>query len=174
MKNLFLILIGLLTFNGFSQDYLLADENSDKSMIADFIQKAITEKKLNKNPVIVVNERVLKDDELDELNFYKSDIIELELVAMDNPQMVEIYGKQALNGILLIEIKPIQEKASKSISDSKVLYLLDEKPVSKTELETISPNDIESITVIKNKDEIAKYTSDEYDGIIIINMKKSE
>ena len=91
MKNLFLIIFGLLTFSGFSQDYLLADENSDKTMIADFIKKSIAEKKLKKNPVIVVNERVLKDNELDKLNFYKSDILELSLIAMGDPKMVDFY-----------------------------------------------------------------------------------
>ena len=106
MRKLLLIIFGFLTFNGFSQDYLLADENSDKTMIADFIEKSIAEKKLKKNPVIVVNERVLKDNELDKLNFYKSDILEFSLMEMDNPQMVDIYGKQSLNGVLLIETKP--------------------------------------------------------------------
>lgn len=45
MRNLFLIIFGFLTFNGFAQQYLLADENSDKNMIANFIEKSIAEKK---------------------------------------------------------------------------------------------------------------------------------
>jgi len=174
MKNLFLIIFGLLTFSGFSQDYLLADENSDKTMIADFIEKSIAEKKLKKNPIIVVNERVLKENELDKLNFYKSDILEFSLVAMDNPQMVDIYGEQSLNGVLLIETKPFQERAVKSISDSKVLFLLNDKPITQAELEKINPDTIESVEVIKDKKEIAKYTTDEYDGIVIIKLKKTE
>ena len=174
MKNLFLIIFGLLTFSGFSQDYLLADENSDKTMIADFIEKSIAEKKLKKNPVIVVNERVLKDNHLDKLNFYKSDILEFSLVAMDNPQMVDIYGEQSLNGVLLIETKPFQEKAAKSISDSKVLFLINDKPITQAELEKINPDTIESVDVIKDKKEIAKYTTDEYDGVVIIKLKKTE
>ena len=174
MRNLILIVFGLLTFNGFSQDYLLADEKADKSMIADFIQKSIVEKKFKKNPVIVVNERVLKDDELDNLNFYKSDILEISIIAMDNPQMAEIYGKQSLNGVLLIETKPFQEKAVKTISDSKVLFLLNDKPINQAELEKINPDKIESVDVIKDKKEIAKYTTDEYDGVVIIKLKKTE
>lgn len=174
MRNLFLILFGFLTFNGFAQDYLLADENSDKNMIADFIEKSIAEKKLKKNPVIVVNERVLKDGELDKLNFYKSDIIEFNIIAMDNPQMEGIYGKQSLNGVLLIETKPFQERASKSISDSKVFILLNEKPITEAELEKINPNEVESVNVVKDKNEISKYTSDKVDGVLIITMKKPE
>lgn len=174
MRNLFLILFGFLTFTGFAQDYLLADENSDKNMIADFIEKSIAEKKLKKNPVIVVNERVLKDGELDKLNFYKSDIIEFNIIAMDNPQMEGIYGKQSLNGVLLIETKPFQERAAKSISDSKVLILLNEKPITEAELEKINPNEVESVNVVKDKNEISKYTSDKVDGVLIITMKKPE
>jgi hypothetical protein len=174
MRNLFLIIFGLLTFSGFSQDYLLADENSDKTMIADFIEKSIAEKKLKKNPVIVVNERVLKDNELDKLNFYKSDILEFSLVAMDNSQMVDIYGEQSLNGVLLIETKPFQEKSAKSISDSKVLFLLNGKQINQEDLEKINPDKIESVEVIKDKEEIAKYTTDNYDGVVKINLKTKE
>tara|TARA_B110000902_G_C14164901_1_gene534581 strand:- start:553 stop:1077 length:525 start_codon:yes stop_codon:yes gene_type:complete len=174
MKNLFLITFGLLTLNVFSQDYLLADKNSDKTMIADFIKKSIAEKKLKENPVIVVNERVLKGDELDKLNFYKSDIIEFSLVAMDNPQMIDIYGKQSLNGVMLIETKQFQERTAKTFSDSKVLYLLNNKSITRAELEKINPDKIKSVDVIKNEKEIIKYTSEKVDGVVIIKLKKSE
>ena len=143
-------------------------------MIADFIEKSIAEKKLKKNPVIVVNERVLKDDQLDKFNFYKSDILEFSLIAMDNAQMTEIYGEQSLNGVLLIETKPFQERAAKSISDSKVLILLNGKQITEIELEMINPDDVESVDVIKDKEEMAKFTSDHYDGILIIKLKKTE
>ena len=173
MRNLLLIIAGLLTFNGFSQDYLLLDENSDKNMIADFIEKSIAERKLKKNPVIIINERILKADELDKLNFYKADIIEFAVIEMDNPNMVDIYGKQSLNGILQIEIKPFHEKAVESIPNRKVLFLLNEKAVSQTELGQINPDKIESVHVVKNKKEIAKYTTEEYDGVVIVKLKKT-
>ena len=111
---------------------------------------------------------------MDKLNFYKSDILEFSLIAMDNPQMVDIYGEQSLNGVLLIETKPFQEKAAKSISDSKVLFLLNDKPITQAELEKINHDSIESVDVIKDKKEIAKYTTDEYDGVVIIKLKKTE
>lgn len=174
MKKIILIAFGFLAYNGFSQDYLLADENSDKTMIADFITKTIDEKKFKKNPVIVVNERVLEDDELDQFKFYKSDIIEFSVIEKDNHQMVDIYGEKSLNGVLLIETKPFQEKAVKSISESKVLFLLERKPINENELKKLNPDKIESIEVIKNKEEIAKYTPENYDGVIKINLKKTK
>ncbi len=70
--------------------------------------------------------------------------------------------------------KPLPERAVNSISESKVLFLLNEKPITQAELEKINPDKIESVKVIKNKKEIAEYTSDEYDGVIIIEMKKTE
>ena len=174
MRNLFLIVFGFLTFNGFAQEYLLADENSDANMLAEFIKKSIAEKKLKENPVIVVNERVLKETELNKLNFYKSEIVGISIMAMDNAQMVDFYGKQSLNGVILIETKPFQERAAKTISDSKVLYLLNDKPITQAELEKINPDKIKSVDVIKNKKEILKYTSEKIDGVVIIKMKKSE
>jgi hypothetical protein len=174
MRNIFLIIFGLITFNGFSQEYLLSDENSEKNMLAEFIQKSIAENKLKKNPVIVVNEQVLKETELDKLNFFKSDILGISIISMDNPQMIAIYGDQSLNGVVLIEMKPFQERAVKSIFDSKILYLLNDKPITRLELEKISTDKIESIDVIKNEMEIAKYTIEKVDGVVIIKMKKSE
>lgn len=174
MKKIILIALGFLAYNGFSQEYLLADENSDKTMIADFITKSIAENKLKKNPVIVLNDRVLEDDELDQFKFYKSDIIEFSVIEKDNHQMIDIYGEKSLNGVLLIETKPLQEKSTKSISESKVLFLLEGKPINENELKKLNPDKIESIEVIKNKEEIVKYTSENYDGVVKINLKKTK
>lgn len=174
MKKIILIALGFLAYNGFSQEYLLADENSDKTMIADFITKSIAENKLKKNPVIVLNDRVLEDDELDQFKFYKSDIIEFSLIEKDNHQMIDIYGEKSLNGVLLIETKPFQEKSTKSISENKVLFLLEGKPINENELKKLNPDKIESIEVIKNKEEIVKYTSENYDGVVKINLKKTK
>lgn len=71
-----------------------------------------------------------------------------------------------------IEIKPFQEKSTKSISESKALFLVDGKVFAQEEIEKIEPNDIDTITVIKDKKEIEKYTTDNYDGVVIIEMKK--
>jgi uncharacterized protein YcfL len=58
------------------------------------------------------------------------------------------------------------------ISKSNVLFLIDGKKVNEKDVKSIKPNDIESVNVIKDKKEIAKYSSENYDGIIIIKLKK--
>lgn len=68
--------------------------------------------------------------------------------------------------------EPLNQKASKSLFDSKVLYLLDYNPITEEEVKKINPDDIKTITVIKDKKSMSQYTADNYDGIIVIEMKK--
>ncbi|WP_299680438.1 hypothetical protein [uncultured Dokdonia sp.] len=75
-------------------------------------------------------------------------------------------------GELSAETIPQQEKASKSLADSKVLYFVDGKESNAKAIKKINPDNIETVTVIKNKDDIGKYTSEEYDGVILIVTKK--
>ena len=53
-----------------------------------------------------------------------------------------------------------------------MLFLIDGKKTTQEEIEKIDPNDIEEITVIKNNEEISKYTTENYDGVVLIKMKK--
>jgi len=51
------------------------------------------------------------------------------------------------------------------------LYFLDNKVISLQELKDIDPNTIGSITVIKGKEDMKPYTTENYDGVVIINTK---
>lgn len=62
--------------------------------------------------------------------------------------------------------------ATKALEDSKVLYIVDGKTVSKDEVDKLDPNGIVSIDVIKNKEEVKKYATENYDGVVVIHMKK--
>jgi len=66
----------------------------------------------------------------------------------------------------------MQEKFSVGNLYKGPLYVVDKKILTRAEFEAISPEDIESITVIKNKEEIRKYSSGNYDGALIITLKK--
>ncbi len=155
-----------------SKKYLLADQNSGNKRLIEFINQMKKNNKINSNPVILVNEQVVENDELKNLKIFSSDILNLAVVEKGNLEMNQIYGKRSLNGVVLIETKPFQEKSTKSISESKVLFLVDGKIRTSEEIEKINPNDIETITVIKDKKEILKYTTENYDGVVIIEMKK--
>ena len=104
MKKLLFIAFGFLAFNGFSQDCLTADEKSDPTVKANFIEKTDTDKTLSKR---------------------------------------------------------------------KVLFLLEGKEITQAELKEKSPDKIKSIKVIRNKEEIAKYTPEDYVGVVIVKLKKT-
>ncbi|MGY3053870.1 serpin B [Pedobacter sp. UYEF25] len=55
-----------------------------------------------------------------------------------------------------------------------VLFVLDNSIISEAEFKNLSPNDIEAIHVYKDKNEIAKYSPKDYDGLVIITLKKSK
>jgi len=66
----------------------------------------------------------------------------------------------------------MQENFSVGNEYKEILYMVDKKILTRAEFEAINPEDIESISVIKNKKEISKYSAGNYDGALIITLKK--
>lgn len=65
-----------------------------------------------------------------------------------------------------------QEKFGVGNAGNGVLLVVDNKIVSQTEFQAINPEDIESMNVYKDKEKVAKYSSKDYDGVIIITLTK--
>jgi hypothetical protein len=59
-----------------------------------------------------------------------------------------------------------------TLDDKRVLILVDGKQVTNAGLQAVDPNTIDLIEVIKNQEEIKKYTSTQYEGIVKIYLKK--
>lgn len=171
-KILTLILIVLTLLSCSSKKYLLADEDSENKRLIELIEKLKKEDKINKNPVVILNGKVIETAELKNLKIYNSEIIDISVIEKNNEEMTLIYGEESINGILLIKTKPFQERSTRSISESKVLYLVDGKEINPDKINDINPDYIDSLTVIKDKVEILKYSSENYDGVILIVMKK--
>ncbi|MBT33395.1 MAG: hypothetical protein CMO01_27350 [Thalassobius sp.] len=76
-----------------------------------------------------------------------------------------------------IEVKKTnitKEQHAKESSESNILCLVGDQQITREEMDNIDVDKIETIEIIKDKDKIRKYTSENYDGIIIINMKKDD
>jgi hypothetical protein len=56
--------------------------------------------------------------------------------------------------------------------NTKILYLIDGKEITKEFLKTIEPSNIKSMYVLKGKKEISRHTHQKVAGIIIIKLKK--
>lgn len=68
--------------------------------------------------------------------------------------------------------KRIEEKTTINYKPDNLLWVVDKKIVTQDELNAINPANIESINIIKDKEEINNYSTVQYDGIIEITLKK--
>ncbi len=66
-----------------------------------------------------------------------------------------------------------QENFAVGNAGDGVLIVVDNKIVSQADFQTINPGDIESVHVYKDDKEVTKYSSENYDGVIVITLKKN-
>ena len=133
---------------------------------------------ISENPVIVLDEKVISANDLNTFSLSDEEIVSISIVSKEQAILDVLYGEQSKNGVIMIVTKQYQktldELASKENENDyeNVLYLLDGKKITKKELSKIETNKIKSVNVIKKPSEIAKYTADSYNGVIVINLKK--
>lgn len=178
MKNGILVVLVFLTFNTLSQSNLISDKSGNKTRILDFIKISIKEQKISQNPVIVLDEKVISANELSTFSFSDEEIVSISVVSKEPTILNILYGEQSKNGVIMIVTKQFQKTLDELGTKEKenelenVLYLLNGKKITKKELSKIETSKIKSINVIKKPSEIAKYTSDSYNGVIIIDLKQ--
>jgi hypothetical protein len=178
MRNILLILIFGVLISCSSSRYLLTDNNQDKKYLVDYIKDLENQGKITNKPLIVIDGLAFGYDNLkvNKIPLGKTDIFKIDCLSKDTEVATSIYGDRGKSGVLLITTKKsqvgFQEKSPKSMDDSKVLFLIGDQKISQEELQKIDANDIEAIEVIKAKESVKKYTSEEYDGVVIITMKK--
>lgn len=177
MKTYCILLFSLVSFTVFSQEYLLLDEDpSDKKVIQQFIQQSIDTDLLRTKPVVLIDDKVIDDTEnLNQLDFFKSDIVEITFVPKNQSEMVKQYGGQGINGVIKISTRAFYAKPVNTVNgyaEDNILFMVDGKIVSEEALQDLQPDDIESFNVVKDHVLISKYTEKDYDGIIQITLKK--
>ncbi len=111
MKNIFTIIILLFSTFLFSQNQS-KEENQD-NYIFKIISDLKKENKVAEKPVIVINEKVYENQSWDTLTISKFDIESLSIISKDQKNLIEVYGEQSINGVILIEIKPFDDKIKK-------------------------------------------------------------
>lgn len=109
-------------------------------------------------------------DNLNDEEFWEKFVL---LKIQDDYKYLKLIDQDSKTSIQVNETKPNQVQSTIKKSNKKVLFLIDGKEISEEDLEKIDPNDIEEITVIKNKELISNYTTEDYDGVVIIKLKKT-
>ena len=174
MKTISILLISMFILSSCSSNrYLLTDKGKDSKFLINTIKKSSASGEVKRKPIIVIDGKPYRYDyelKTEGLQISKKDIKQIDILKKDVG--VEIYGEYAKDGVIIVTTKSSSSNDSKPYNDSKVLILLENKEISQSEMEAIDPNDVESIEVIKNKEKVKSFTSEDYDGVVIIHMKK--
>lgn len=175
MKNISVLLLTIFLLSSCSFNrYLLTDKGKDSKFLINTIKESSATGEINRKPIIVVDGKPYRYDyELKSggLQLSKNDVQKLEIVKKEIG--MQIYGDQAKDGVILLTTKSGSNTGGKSYNDSKVLIFLEDKVISQSEMETINPDTIDSIEIIKDKETVKQYTSEDYDGVIVIHLKKT-
>lgn len=129
-----------------------------------------------KNSLIIVDEKRMKYEE-----FVKIDPAAIATMNIykytDNTSP---YGEDGKKGVVIVITKN-KAAAAKVVDEQKtdklpnnVLYTVDGKKVTIEEVNTINPNNIETINVLKDKAAVAVYGDDGKNGVIVITTKKNQ
>tara|TARA_Y100000815_G_scaffold275128_1_gene311699 strand:+ start:3662 stop:5779 length:2118 start_codon:yes stop_codon:yes gene_type:complete len=84
------------------------------------------------------------------------------------------YGQKAKNGVIEIYTKDASPSSSivvDALNNKKVLYILNGEESTKTEVDGIDPEDIESVSVLKNESATSLYGDKGKNGVIVIATK---
>lgn len=171
MKKSIFILVILLTTPLLAQKYVLKDGSTK---LVRFIENNIKQGKTESNPVIVINEAIVKGPYLEALSFSNEDIIGLFVVEKGKKHLTNIYGKQALNGVISVTTKVGKATAiTFDQSDANILIYIDGILATQKAVAALTPDEILSMNVISGKKVIATYTDQFYTSIIQISTKEN-
>ncbi|TKG97029.1 hypothetical protein EYV94_00970 [Puteibacter caeruleilacunae] len=176
MRNIILILIIASFTCCTSKRYLLTDRTAAKKHLAKFINELEGQGEITKRPLVIIDGLPYGFEDLKEtkIPLCKDDIYKIDYLSKDSKGAKSIYGERGKNGVLLILTKMSQERLKeKPMGNGKILFLVGDRRITQEELENIDPNGIDSIQVIKDLDTISKYTTEDYEGVVIIIMKES-
>ena len=125
------------------------------------------------NPLFILDGKELDSISLASLNL--NDIQSMEI--LNEEQAVKTYGNKGIKGVVIITSKirsgePIRFINSDHISNSSPLFILDDIEIKERSLASINPDDIDQITILKEKQAIEPYGDKGKNGVVLITTKK--
>jgi hypothetical protein len=176
MKKTIILLTAFVLTSCSANKYASTENSAPNTYLPDYIAAQVREGKITDQPLVVIDELHIQYDgnHKANLNVRADDVYSIESIEKDNAKAIEDYGEKAKGGVILITTKEGKKLADKPASEQKILVLEGKRKLSKKQLAKISPNDIETITVIKSREDVKKYTKKAYDGVIIIKMKEGK
>lgn len=125
------------------------------------------------NPLYIVNGKQI-DDTLSKQILQKLDPKEIESISvLKGASAQALYGAKASNGVIIIEMKKDTRNINidlSSIAEKDTSYIIDSQ-LSANKYNNIQPNNIVSITILKNSDVGDKHISDNNKVTVIVVTK---
>jgi len=173
MKHTILIVSLLLLVASCSTSrYLLTDKGNDRYFLQKCIDDSAKTGIISKTPLLVIDGHPFRYDvelKKQKLNLSRNNITQIYILKIQNA--VNIYGEPGKKGVVLISTTALKQVRGNNSNDN-ILVLLEGNKISYEDMKKIDPMDIESVDIVKSKSEILKYTSNAYDGVIVIKLKK--
>ncbi|MFD1614799.1 M56 family metallopeptidase [Gelatiniphilus marinus] len=119
-------------------------------------------------PLYIVDGKEINKKEFNSINEQNIESIS----QLNSEDAVKKYGQKGKHGAIILTIRKISSPKSIVKIKDTALYILDGKEIKKDKFESIDPNDIESVNVVKGASAIKKYGKKAKDGVIEITIKQ--
>ncbi len=173
MKNCIFISICLFILSSCASNrYLLVDKSHDSNFLIQQIEESAQKGLISKTPMLVIDGHPYRYEvELKKgLRLSKADIKQIDILKHEIG--TTIYGSRGKRGVILITTFTGEKLFGLKKLEGNVLILCEGNKISTKELWKINPLEVDSIEIIKSKDEITKYTTDNYQGVVVIKLLK--
>lgn len=151
--------VGIRIYGEFAKEgvMLITTKSLDKE-----VETSLTSLVKNRNVLIFLDGNEATDEDLQKVDPNNVDTVEV----LKKEAAKKLFPDKDLDDLIYIKTK-------KPFLKTNILFLVDNKEMDEDQVMSIDPNDILSLMVIKDKEAMKKYTQKEYDGIVVIEMKKN-
>jgi len=173
MKNYIFISIWIFILSACSSNrYLLTDKGPDSKYLIEKIEKSAQKGLISKTPMLVIDGHPYRYDvELKKgLRLTKTDINQIDI--LEHETGTNLYGSRGKKGVVLIMTFTGEKLYGLTKLEGNVLILCEGNKFTKKELWNINPMEVDSIEIIKSKDEVVKYTTDNFQAVVVIKLMK--
>ncbi|MVO10273.1 hypothetical protein GOQ30_13955 [Flavobacterium sp. TP390] len=171
MKKTFFIITFILTYSSYSQVTLFNEKTN--TSVNDLIKQNNQPSDFGETPLVVLDGKPIEKDKSKILKSLKSEIIaNINTFNKTSETGKAIWGEQAEDGVLLISTTLTKNTVSPNSKDSKILFILDNKIISKEQAYALNPaEDVQDIKIYNMGSKFLLFNNEEYDAIMVLTSK---
>jgi hypothetical protein len=171
MKKTLLLLITLIAFNSNAQ--VSKFEEKTNSYITEFLKQKKYSDDFGLNPLLVIDGKPIVNETISKYsNLKPENIVDVNSISKSSGTGQVIWGDSAIDGVVMLKTNLVNYAESKDAQNSKVLFILDNKIITKEQAYSIDAGkDILTATVYKNSNKFLLFNNEEFDRIIVLVSK---